>query len=367
MALGGEDENQELMDALAALPPGEEAPAAFEIGAGDHQAPAELQGEPQGEFPGASSVPTGGEPGLSMGLGEAAGSAGETGTNADPGPAENENPDPAMAVEEMLSAAVLEGTDELGALGADFGHHDLGLGLDALLPEDGAAPVTFQFRLPSLDADQKTALRKVATELGIENAEAAWSAATPILSQLNEYQAVVFRREALALGIALKAQAQIPLPMPTEEEAALGELAGVPDPVPTNGTGAPSVELAAGESSVLLFSGDALANFPVRETRGLVTTHRSLARRFFREEELEEKTRRELQRIDRGDLPASRLELVMRELFLELQKAALQKGANAVLGLRLEAFPESSHLDPSREQLRLVAFGTAAVVEKSSL
>jgi hypothetical protein len=36
-----------------------------------------------------------------------------------------------------------------------------------------------------------------------------------------------------------------------------------------------------------------------------------------------------------------------------------------VMGVRVEAFPESSNLDPSLEQMRLVAFGTAAVVEKS--
>ncbi|MGZ3694900.1 MAG: hypothetical protein ACXWQO_12035, partial [Bdellovibrionota bacterium] len=63
-------------------------------------------------------------------------------------------------------------------------------------------------------------------------------------------------------------------------------------------------------------------------------------------------------------LPKSRLEGIFRELFLDLQKAALAVSGNAVLGVRIQTFPESNSLDPSLEQMRLVAFGTAAVVEK---
>jgi uncharacterized protein YbjQ (UPF0145 family) len=50
---------------------------------------------------------------------------------------------------------------------------------------------------------------------------------------------------------------------------------------------------------------------------------------------------------------------------LDLRRFALAKGANSVLGVKIEAFPESNPTDLQLEQLRLVAFGTAAVVEKS--
>jgi hypothetical protein len=58
------------------------------------------------------------------------------------------------------------------------------------------------------------------------------------------------------------------------------------------------------------------------------------------------------------------VEILLRELSLDLQKAALGVAGNAVLGIKIQAFPETNHIDPTLDEMRLVAFGTAAVVEK---
>ena len=106
----------------------------------------------------------------------------------------------------------------------------------------------------------------------------------------------------------------------------------------------------------------------VLETFGIVVAHRSIARRLFREEDLRDRLEKELRAVPNrpaSSLAGSHLEIALRDLFFDLRKGALAKGANSVLGVRIEAFPESGLSDPELEQVRLVAFGTAAVVEKS--
>ena len=83
---------------------------------------------------------------------------------------------------------------------------------------------------------------------------------------------------------------------------------------------------------------------------------------------MREKLEKELKAVPGRGAPAlasSHLQQVLRDLLLDLRKSALGKGANSVLGVKIEAFPESSSTDPLLEQLRLVAFGTAALVEKT--
>jgi uncharacterized protein YbjQ (UPF0145 family) len=161
----------------------------------------------------------------------------------------------------------------------------------------------------------------------------------------------------------------MPHPVPSEEDLALGDLSAIPE-MPVEGSeSAPSVTLPKGEKDVLLCTPDHLPGGTVRETFGLVLAHRSIARRLFREDELREKLQKELRSVPGPSgapaLASSHLQLLLRELMQDLRKMALGKGANSVLGVKIEAFSESGTADPQLEQLRLVAFGTAAVVEKS--
>jgi uncharacterized protein YbjQ (UPF0145 family) len=337
---GEEDENQSLMDALAALPPSEEENAGFLIAEGEMQAPADLVNAPDAPMPG-DSLPDLGDQPLPDG-------------SPDPfaPPAEEEfsalEPASDLSVDEMLADAVL--------------HEPSAIATSGPLPLNGAAHPSFQLQLQPETAAQREKLKNLAQTFGLPLRESPGSA--PMISQLTEYQALSFRQAALALGVGVKVNVNFPLPSLTEEEQALGDLAAVPDAAGVKVEGAPSVTLPVNEKDVLLLP-ESAAGLQIVETLGIVTAHRSIARRFFREEEAREKLEKELSRVQgKKALPSSRLEGLFRELFLDLQKSALARGGNGVLGIRLEAFPETANLDPSLEQLRLVAFGTAAVVEK---
>ena len=239
------------------------------------------------------------------------------------------------------------------------------------LPEPApAAPEqpTFQLQFRSLTDEARAVIKKAAEVAGATVSDKAWAVAVPVLSQLTEYQAVVLLQAARSVGVAADAQVVLPGAAPTEEDLALGDLSAVPEAPAAALESAPSVELPKGEKEVLLCTPDRLPGGTVRETFGIVIAHRSIARRLFREDDLRDKLQKELRSVPQRaamGLPSSQLQILLRDLLLDLRKSALAKGANAVLGVKLEAFPESGHSDPQLEQLRLVAFGTAAVVEKS--
>jgi uncharacterized protein YbjQ (UPF0145 family) len=258
----------------------------------------------------------------------------------------------ASDVDDMLSAELLpEGFDSLP---------DLGSALPQL--------PTFQLHLRGLTDSTRAALKKTLDAQGAAVPEQAWAAGAPVISQLSEYQLIVLLQAARALGIAAEAFVSVPEQGPSEDDLALGDLSLVPDPAFSQSESAPSVTLPKGEKEVMVFTPDQVPGATVRESFGLVMAHRSIARRIFREEEVRDKLQKELRSVPgriAATLPSSHLQIVLRELMLDLRKAALAKGANAVLGVKLESFPESGMGDPQLEQLRLVAFGTAAVVDKS--
>jgi len=272
-------------------------------------------------------------------------------------PIPEEITDPNLSVDDMLAAAV---AGELGLPTAEAGP----------APVTPAQP-TFELRFPPLDEGAAQGLKKAAEALQITLTPETFAAPAPVISRLGEYQAVALLQAARALGLEGRALVYLPEAGPSEEDLALGELLAVAEPEsPVQKEAAPAVELPKGEKDVLLCTPDQLPGGMTRETFGIVITHRSIARRLFREEEVREKLEKELKTVPSKAataIPSSLLQLLLRELFLDLRKAALAKGANAVLGVKLEAFPESSTSDPQLQQLRLVAFGTAAVVEKPEL
>lgn len=271
---------------------------------------------------------------------------------AEPHP-EGEASNAAVAVDEMLSAEMLpEGLDTLPSPEEAL-----------LLP----AQPTFQIQLRIPSEEARTALKKALDAQGVVISEKAWAAPIPVVSQLTEYQGIVILQAARALGVPAEGAVVMPSPVPSEEDLALGDLAIIPDAPGSTTEAAPSVVLPKGEREVLLCAPDHLPGGTVRESKGIVVAHRSIPRRLFREDELREKMQKELSAVPNRAapaLPSSHLQLALRDLFLDLRKSALAQGANSVLGVKLEAFPESGVSDPQLEQLRLVAFGTAAVVEK---
>lgn len=266
-------------------------------------------------------------------------------------PEPNENSNPAIAVDELLSAGVLEVPNNF----------DLGA-IPSRAVEALGAP-TYQLTVrPNPDSLEKC--KSIGASLGFP--EEIWKNSFPIFSQLTEYQALAFRKLARESGIESEISIHFPPPSLTEEEEALGDLASIPDADLPITEGAPAVELAKSEKDVMVLV-DPLVGVSLRESFGLITAHRSIPRKLFREDEAREKIQKELKKIGSrsgSELPDSQLAIQLQALVRDLQKNALQRGANAVVGFQLQTFAETNHLDPGLDQLRLVAFGTAAVVEK---
>jgi hypothetical protein len=341
-----EDENQSLLDALNAEEPPAEPEAADPFAS--PEAPLGMPGEPLAEIPAEGDSGEAAE--LAAALESIVPGEGESFEGSDLFPAEGENPDPALAVNEMLSEAVAAEPPPSFEPAAEP------------ILESAPGPTSqVELRFPEGFAGHAE-FKSLAGSLQIGLPEGN----SPLLSRLTEFQAIALHQRALQLGVPATTGVHFPLPALTEEEQALGELAAVPDTALPEIEGAPSVLLPKREKDVMVIP-ESAPGVTLVESLGLVTAHRSIARRFFREEEAEEKLRRELERlpVKDGNLPESRLEALFRDLLLDLRKSVLQKGGNALLGFRFESFPETSHLDPEMEQLRLVAFGTAAVVEKA--
>jgi uncharacterized protein YbjQ (UPF0145 family) len=334
----------EMDPALAAelekLAGGELSQNAFVIGEGDLPLPPE-DGGPQVE---AAPEPTSVQP---IPEDFAAGEPAEEMDFPDP----NENSNPAIAVEEMLSAGVM-----------DLAETDLAEPIPARAMDALAVP-TFQISLKNFSA-AKDKLKNLGSSFGFP--EDVWKNEAPIFSQLSEYQAVAFRKLARELGVEAEIAIHFPPSTVSEEEEALGDLAAIPDADLPFTEGAPAVDLPRAERDVMVLV-DPLLGVSIRESFGIITAHRSIPRKLFREDEAQAKLQKELKRVGsrtESEIPDSQLTIQIRILVRDLQKLALQRGANAVVGFQLQSFSETNHLDPGLDQLRLVAFGTAAVVEK---
>ncbi len=132
----------------------------------------------------------------------------------------------------------------------------------------------------------------------------------------------------------------------------LGDLAAVGDESASEGEGAPSVELAKSEKEVMLLTQDR-ADVRLLESRGLVTAHRSIARRFFREEEAQEKLAS-----DQRSLEARRKQYEA----MESKKVELAEREEKVMLKEMEA--EAGFADRLKKQLDKIAFNTAELESK---
>ncbi|NUM89350.1 MAG: hypothetical protein HUU37_09115 [Bdellovibrionales bacterium] len=238
---------------------------------------------------------------------------------------------PAEAVDQMLGEAVVE-QEEMAAPMEEPPAEDL---------------MIFSLSLPPLQGELAEKAREILQKAGFDQN-------APLLSRLNEAVAAQTLASLRQIGVDA---APLPPGQPTGEP----EQALVSD-------GAPSVHLPQEASGVLLLTVDAAANVNIAQSMGPVTAHRSITRRFFREAEAEAELARHLKKIMEPSrfpriIPSGAAEKMFRGLFQDLQRQALSLGANAVLGLRLETVVEMEHTDPDSEQIRVVALGTAAIVE----
>jgi len=280
----------------------------------------------------------------------------------------SENPDPTQAVDGMLDAALRQDKDLLSSEELATTPENLTYSSNEIFP-------IFSIIVPYIDENIRPHLLK-SFELcsfgcDLEDLKNQVNLGCIHLSKLSEYQAAALAQELRRYSIKIEAHrhwdhenrndksAENPLTEEEESSLLLTE-------------GAPSVVLPAASHDVLLVTLPELPNYKMHQTMGLVYAHKSLARKFFRNQESQELLKKELKKINKENafnaiLPQSAVEKTFRALFSELRKAALTLGGNAVVDIRIECFSENSSLDPDMEQMRMVLSGTASLLEKITL
>lgn len=218
---------------------------------------------------------------------------------------------------------------------------------------DTQSSPSFELIIPALDAEQKAKLKNALEASGLPPDYATGER----ISRLNEFLAASLQNSLISMGVL----PELRLSWPGDGESLE---ASPPSEAVAEAEGAPEVVLA--DKNVLLYTMEESLSLQVLEWKGMIAAHKSIARRFFREEEMQAVLDRELEKLKKGSrtLFPSRFQKLLRELFQDLEKQALSHGANAVFGVKLQAFRESEQIDPGLDQMRLVALGTAAIVQK---
>ncbi|MCO5144353.1 MAG: heavy metal-binding domain-containing protein [Oligoflexia bacterium] len=226
----------------------------------------------------------------------------------------------------------------------------------------------FSLRLLPENSQEIEKAKSIVESIGISLGERVWVDASPFISKLTEFQLIrlvqEFKRTNLLFEIYDKNEAVAEKSDALSVEAILEENKQVTATV----DGAPSVTTVDGKSSILFMTSNTLDGYKVIEVVDLVSAHCSIPRNFFNLEEMEQKIHTEMKALLRSQkikLPPTRSDQLIRDLQEEIQYKALAKGANAVINIKIQFFVEANHLDKASDQIRIVALGTAAIVDKS--
>lgn len=169
-----------------------------------------------------------------------------------------------------------------------------------------------------------------------------------LMSRLDEYRAIVLAQGAWQLGLC----PEFKVSSNASDESEMD---------PNHQTiGAPSVEFLPGTTGVWIGTVQNVPGANLLESFGLVSYHRAIPRRFFRQTDAEQSLLADIQKLNLPQTVAeNHYEALLQDLTRELQVAALAKGANAVVGVELEFFPELHGMDKDADELRVVLSGTA--------
>lgn len=266
--------------------------------------------------------------------------------------------------------------------------------IDSALPEEpiAAAPLSLA---PELEHPDQTACQVYSVTLrGIENpadqrrvqtvldrlailpegSPAAGAAHSGVQrwSRLSEFQAYVLMANLFPLGfdVRLGQSEDSPAAAFAPPPEALTNVAA---PEPEMG-GALPVALPTKEGEVFLSTTESIAGHHAQVSKGIVTAHGVIHRLFFREGELDIRMRQKLQELGpqpsgqapRRQLPRAEMDKIFANLLQKLQREAFRRGANGVVGIRIAGFTEAAALDPDADQIRLIATGTAVLLQTES-
>ncbi len=186
-------------------------------------------------------------------------------------------------------------------------------------------------------------------------------------SHLREYQATVLMQELQQLDVecrldipSIDGDGDFPKHSTSLFQPADDEI---------HSTGAIAVELPNNSKEILLSTLEQISEHETIEEKGVLSAHSSVARSFFREDEQEARLVQKIDHLQSNDasrkelrLPRAEMDNVFEKLLYRLQREAMRRGANAVLGIQISGFPEANGIDPEADQIRLIANGTAVIL-----
>ena len=154
------------------------------------------------------------------------------------------------------------------------------------------------------------------------------------------------------------------------------DAAGILAADPIESTGAIAVAIPESPKEVLLSTGDRVVAYIALKNMGVISTHGSVSRKFFREHEQEERLVSKINELRPPEesedhskhpkpisLPKAEIDKVFQSLLKKLQREAFRRGANGVIGIHVSGFPEQTAFDDEFDQIRLIASGTAVSLE----
>lgn len=189
-------------------------------------------------------------------------------------------------------------------------------------------------------------------------------------SQLDEFQATMLMQELHKLDVEYR----LDLPAYDGDVSFPDRAAGVfhNSEEVVQSTGAIAVELPKNSREILLSTVEQIAGHEITEEKGILSAHSSVARSFFRADEQEARLEQKIDHLRPNAsaaktlrLPRAEMDQVFERLLQRIQREAMRRGANAVIGIQISGFPEANSIDPEADQIRLIATGTAVVLQSS--
>ncbi len=187
-------------------------------------------------------------------------------------------------------------------------------------------------------------------------------------SHLREYQATVLMQELQQFNVECRLDLPVfggPSDFPEHPTASFFHQ----KENEVESTGAQAVELPKNSKEVLLSTLDQISGHEVLEEKGILSAHSSVARTFFRSDEQEIRLSQKIDHLQPNSeqgkephLPRAEMDNVFEKLLKRIQREAMRRGANAVIGIQISGFPEASAIDPEADQIHLIASGTAVIL-----
>jgi uncharacterized protein YbjQ (UPF0145 family) len=233
----------------------------------------------------------------------------------------------------------------------------------------------FQIKISGLDKPEFAArfdslLKRLPPHPAFSIEEGRWQSRGAFrATRMNETSAYMLAREAYRSGLNFQLSITDFARASDDELSELGSGLNS-EPETAKSSGAQAVEIPSSADEILLSTTPTVAGYRAAKPKGIVTAHGSIPKILYREEEKNPRLHSQIEIMGRKPsdsplprkLPRAEIDKVMAQLLDRLQQEAYRRGANGVLSVQIQAFPESNSLEPGADQIRIIASGTAVLL-----